>query len=87
MAQKKHHKRRIVNKHFLSQILKILKINGKVYFSTDNFNYFENVKTILKKFTKIKVKKVKKIVTIKTKYYLKAERKDNTINSLVFSHN
>ena len=85
--KKKHHKRRIVNKHFLSQILKILKINGKVYFSTDNFNYFENVKTILKKFTKIKVKKVKKIVTIKTKYYLKAERKGNTINSLVFSHN
>ena len=85
--KKKHHKRRIVNKHFLSQILKILKINGKVYFSTDNFNYFENVKTILKKFTKIKVKKVKKIVTIKTKYYLKAERKGNTINSLVFSRN
>ena len=85
--KKKHHKRRIVNKHFLSQILKILKINGKVYFSTDNLNYFENVKTILKKFTKAKVKKVKKIVTIKTKYYLKAERKGNTINSLVFSHN
>ena len=85
--KKKHHKRRIVNKHFLSQILKILKINGKVYFSTDNFNYFENVKTILKKITKAKVKKVKKIVTIKTKYYLKAERKGNTINSLVFSNN
>ena len=66
--KKKHHKRRIVNKHFLSQILKILKINGKVYFSTDNFDYFENVKSILKKFTKIKIKKVKKIVTIKTKY-------------------
>ena len=47
----------------------------------------ELVKTILKKITKAKVKKVKKIVTIKTKYYLKAERKDNTINSLVFSHN
>ena len=85
--KKKHHKRRIVNKHFLSQILKILKINGKVYFSTDNFNYYENVKTILKKFTKIKVKKVKKIVTIKTTHYLKAERIGNTINSLVFSHN
>lgn len=85
--KKKHHKRRIVNKQFLIKLLKILKINGKVYFSTDNFDYFENVKTILKKFTKIKVKKVKKIVTIKTKYYLKAERKGNTINSLVFSRN
>lgn len=85
--KKKHHKRRIVNKQFLIKLLKILKINGKVYFSTDNFDYFENVKTILKKFTKIKIKKVKKIVTIKTKYYLKAERKGNTINSLVFSRN
>ena len=62
-------------------------INGKVFLSTDNFNYFNNIKTILKKFNKIKVKKEKKIVTIKTKYYLKAERKGNTINSLVFSHN
>ena len=85
--KKKHHKRRIINENFLKQILKILMINGKVFLSTDNFNYFNNIKTILKKFNKIKVKKEKKIVTIKTKYYLKAERKGNTINSLVFSHN
>ena len=86
-TKKKHHKRRIINEVFLKQILKILMINGKVFVSTDNFNYFNNIKTILKKFNKIKVKKEKKIVTIKTKYYLKAERKGNTINSLVFSHN
>ena len=85
--KKRHQKRRLVNGDFLKKIFKILKKNGKFIFSTDNINYFENVKTILKKFTKIKVKKVKKIVTIKTKYYLKAERKGNTINSLVFSHN
>ena len=85
--KKKHHKRRIINEVFLKQILKILMKNGKVFLSTDNFNYFNNIKTILKNFNKIKVKKEKKIVTIKTKYYLKAERKGNTINSLVFSHN
>ena len=85
--KKRHVKRRIVNEQFLRQILKILKTDGRVFFSTDNCDYFESVKTILKKFMKIKIKKIKKIVTIKTKYYLKAERKGNKINSLVFSHN
>ena len=85
--KKKHHKRRIINENFLKQILKILMINGKVFLTTDNFNYFNSIKNILKKFNKVKVKKEKKIVTIKTKYYLKAERKGNTINSLVFSLN
>ena len=85
--KKRHHKRRIVNERFLRQIFKILKTNGKVFFSTDNCDYFKNVKTILQKFTKIKIKKVKKIITIKTKYFLKAERKGNKINSLMFSYN
>ena len=85
--KKKHHKRRILNEQLLIQILKILRTNGKVFFSTDNLDYFENVKTILKKITKIRFKKEKKIVTIKTKYYLKAERKGNKINSLMFSYN
>ncbi len=85
--KKRHHKRRIVNEQFLKEILKILKKNGKVFFSTDNNNYFNIVKDILKKFNKIKVRKAKKIATIKTKYYLKAERKKNKINSLVFSFN
>ena len=85
--KKKHHKRRIVNKQFLKQISKILKKNGKVFFSTDNHNYFKYVISILEKFSKISIKKIKKIVTIKTKYYLKAERKGNKINSLIFSYN
>ena len=85
--KKRHHKRRIVNDRFLRQIFKILKTNGKVFFSTDNYDYFKNVKTILQKFRKIKIKKVKKIITIKTKYFLKAERKGNKINSLMFSYN
>ena len=82
--KKRHHKRRIVNELFLKKILKILKKNGKIYFSTDNHQYFEYVKTILKKNTKIKIKQINKIVTIKTKYYLKAEKKGNKINSLMF---
>ena len=83
--KKRHRKRRIVNEEFLKKILKVLKKKGKVFFSTDSINYFESVKNNLKKFSNIKVKKIKKIVTIKTKFYLKAEKKNNKINSLMFT--
>ena len=63
----------------------ILKKKGKVFFSTDNLDYYTNVKTLLKKFPNFKSKKVNKIVTIKTKFYLKAEKKGNKINSLLLS--
>ena len=82
--KKRHQKRRLVNSDFLKKIFKILKKNGKFIFSTDNISYFENVKTILKNTPKIKIKIIKKIITIKTKYYLKAEKKRNKINSLMF---
>ena len=83
--KKRHKKRRIVNDEFLKKIFVILKKKGKVFFSTDNLDYFTNVKTLLKKFPNIKIKKVNKIVTIKTKFYLKAEKKGNKINSLLLS--
>ena len=82
--KKRHQKRRLVNSDFLKKIFKILKKNGKFIFSTDNISYFENVKTILKNNPRIKIKIIKRVITIKTKYYLKAERKRNKINSLVF---
>ena len=82
--KKRHQKRRLVNSDFLKKIFKILKKNGKFIFSTDNISYFENVKTILKNTLKIKIKIIKRVITIKTKYYLKAERKRNKINSLMF---
>ena len=82
--KKRHQKRRLVNGDFLKKIFKILKKNGKFIFSTDNISYFENVKTILKNTPKIKMKIIKRVITIKTKYYLKAERKRNKINSLMF---
>ena len=82
--KKRHQKRRLVNIDFLKKIFKILKKNGKFIFSTDNISYFENVKTILKNTLKIKIKIIKRVITIKTKYYLKAERKRNKINSLMF---
>ena len=84
--KKRHQKRRLVNSDFLKKIFKILKKNGKFIFSTDNISYFENVKTILKNTLKIKIKIIKRVITIKTKYYLKAERKRNKINSLMFNN-
>ena len=83
----KHHKRRIINKWFLKKIIKILKKKGILYFSTDSLNYFENVKMTLKSFDNISLKNVKKIITIKTKYFLKGEKKGNKINSLIFHKN
>jgi tRNA (guanine-N7-)-methyltransferase len=83
--KKRHRKRRIVNEEFLKKIFEILKKKGKFFFSTDNLDYFINVKTIIKNFPNIKVKKINKIVTIKTKFYLKAEKKGNKINSLLIS--
>ena len=44
----------------------------------------KRIKTILKNTPKIKIKIIKKMITIKTKYYLKAEKKRNKINSLMF---
>tara|TARA_B100000886_G_scaffold314208_1_gene251344 strand:- start:102 stop:722 length:621 start_codon:yes stop_codon:yes gene_type:complete len=85
--KKKHHKRRIINEQFIKQIFKILKKKGKVFISTDNYEYYKNINNTLKKYRKIKIKKLKKIITTKTKYYLKAERKGNKINSIVFSKN
>ena len=82
--KKRHKKRRIVNEEFLKKIFEILKKKGKFFFSTDNLDYFINVKSIIKKFSNIKVKKINKIVTIKTKFYRKAEKKGNKINSLAF---
>ena len=82
--KKKHKKRRIVNEEFLKKIFALLKKRGKVFFSTDNFDYFLNVKNIIKKFPDIKTKKISKMVTIKTKFYLKAEKKGNKINSILF---
>ena len=82
--KKRHQKRRLVNEEFIKKILKRLKKKGNVFFSTDNISYYENVKSILKTISKIKIKKLKKIVTIKTKYYLKAEYKGNKIKSLMF---
>tara|TARA_B100000579_G_scaffold374931_1_gene339452 strand:- start:122 stop:520 length:399 start_codon:yes stop_codon:yes gene_type:complete len=83
--KKRHSKRRIINENFIKKILSIMKSRGKVFFSTDNNDYFSDVKTLLKRIDGVKVKKINKIITIKTKYFRKAENKGNKINSLIIS--
>ncbi len=83
--KKRHSKRRIINEIFIKKILSIMKSRGKVFFSTDNNDYFSDVKTLLKRIDGVKVKKINKIITIKTKYFRKAENKGNKINSLIIS--
>ncbi|AEA80818.1 tRNA (guanine-N(7)-)-methyltransferase [Candidatus Pelagibacter sp. IMCC9063] len=45
--KKKHHKRRLVQLPFLKNIVKRLDKNGKLYFATDNQDYFESVQDCL----------------------------------------
>ena len=82
--KKRHSKRRIINDHFLKKITKFLKKKGKVIFSTDNIDYFNNVKTLILGKENIRLSKVKENFTFKTKYFKKAIKKGNTIKTLRF---
>tara|TARA_B100000427_G_scaffold321971_1_gene323295 strand:+ start:5829 stop:6425 length:597 start_codon:yes stop_codon:yes gene_type:complete len=50
----KHHKRRIISHDFLELALKKLKINGKIYISTDVKPLFEDIKTQFETFKSFK---------------------------------
>ncbi|BBA84642.1 tRNA (guanine-N(7)-)-methyltransferase [endosymbiont of Euscepes postfasciatus] len=39
----KHKKRRLINKIFIKQLLKILEFNGTIHIITDSLNYFEYI--------------------------------------------
>ena len=85
--KKKHHKRRLVQLPFLKNIVKRLDKNGKLYFATDNQDYFESVQDCLdsKDFKKIPI--VHKKIDVKhlgqTKYFLRAKKLGNKVNFLV----
>ena len=85
--KKKHHKRRLVQLPFLKNIVKRLDKNGKLYFATDNQDYFKSVQDCLysKDFKKIPI--VHKKIDVKhlgqTKYFLRAKKLGNKVNFLV----
>ena len=84
--KKKHNKRRLFNEKFLKSILIKGKMGSKIYFRTDNIDYFFQVKNLLrneKKNYKLKImdKFDKKI--IKTKYHKRAESLKHKVRSLL----
>ena len=85
--KKKHHKRRLVQLPFLKNIVKRLDKNGKLYFATDNQDYFKSVQDCLysKDFKKIPIvhKKIDVKQLVQTKYFLRAKKLGNKVNFLV----
>ena len=84
--KKKHKKRRLVNYFFLKKLISHCSLNGSIYFSSDNIDYFENVqnyaKILKKKGVKISFKLYKKTPTIITKYHNRALKLRNNVNFL-----
>ena len=80
--KKRHHKRRLINHHFINEILRHCSSRGSIFFGTDNVHYFEEVKKIVKKIKKIDYKILKKTPTIQTKYNKRALKLQNNVNFL-----
>ena len=84
--KKKHNKRRLFNEKFLKSILIKGKKGSKIYFRTDNIDYFMQVKNLLRNKKKIHKFKImykfdKKV--IKTKYHKRADSLKNNVRSLL----
>lgn len=83
--KKRHHKRRLVNYEFLKLLISHCNSKGTIYFGSDNYDYFNDVKNkskLLKKELKISIKSYKKTPTIITRYHARALKLKNNINFL-----
>ena len=85
--KKKHHKRRLVKANFIVAILDKLKTKGKIFFATDNQDYFEKVSIELKELISNKapmkiIKKEPKYLE-NTKYFKRANKLGNKVQFLV----
>ena len=85
--KKKHHKRRLFRTEFVKTILKKISKQGKLYFATDNQNYYDEALIALhkKNFKEmpIEIKKTDTKELILTKYFLRAKKLGNKVNFLV----
>lgn len=85
--KKKHQKRRLLNKEFIE---KIISKSKKIYFLTDNFDYFLYVFKITKKLSKKKIIlsfSKKKFKIAKTKYLNRAKKLKNKLYFLTIDIN
>ena len=84
--KKKHKKRRLINFTTLKELISRCLPKGSIYFSSDNADYFQYVKsyanTLKKKELKISVKSYKKTPTTITKYHNRALKLRNNVNFL-----
>ena len=85
--KKKHHKRRLFQAIFVKKILEKIEPKGKLYFATDNQNYYEQALECLSNPTiqkiPIIIKKTDPKELILTKYFARAEKLGNKVNFLV----
>ena len=85
--KKKHHKRRLFRTEFVKTILKKISKQGKLYFATDNQNYYDEALIALHKENfkemPIEIKKTDTKELILTKYFLRAKKLGNKVNFLV----
>jgi len=85
--KKKHLKRRLVQIPFIKILLERMEKNGKLYFATDNQNYFNEVQEHLNsdeiRKIPISIKKLDPNELILTKYFLRAKRLENKVSFLV----
>lgn len=88
--KKRHHKRRLFDEDFLRLILKKGRKNSKIFFKTDNYNYYEQVYNIANEFKKKELIKdfyQNLKIKIKTKYHQKAIKNGSKIYSLKIKNN
>jgi len=83
--KKKHQKRRLINYTSLKDLISHCSPKGSIFFSSDNEDYFRDVRSYalkMKKEVKITVKSYKKSPTIITKYHNRALKLKNNVNFL-----
>jgi tRNA (guanine-N7-)-methyltransferase len=81
----RHHKRRIINRFLLDQLLLLLKTKGQIHIVTDSDNYAVWIDTLLKDTSELKHLEEKlKIDNFNTSYYQKAKKNNNQIH--IFSY-
>jgi tRNA (guanine-N7-)-methyltransferase len=87
LAKKKHHKRRLFQANFIKMILKKIISKGRLFFATDNEDYYEKSLLILEedvsKTTTILIQKKDNKRLVLTKYFKRAQKLGNNVNFLV----
>lgn len=85
--KKKHHKRRLFQADFIKMILKKIISKGRLFFATDNEDYYEksllSLEEDVSKTTTILIQKKDNKRLVLTKYFKRAQKLGNNVNFLV----